>query len=466
MNTIASVQPLLNYNQLRDYQQHNVDFIMQRKTVGVFSQQRTGKTPTVCVALNELDCTRVVIVCPASLRLAWRDEWHRWTGGTASLETNPEVIAKQIYTPEITAIICSYERVRGRGKNDDTFIKALIKAKPDAVVLDEAHRMKNRKSLTYLALKKLNKIPIRIAMTGTPAPNKPWDVWTILNWLAPTVYSSYWRFIDTYFTTEEKYVGRDVHSSPVNYIPGMEEVLQLNLSIYCVQDKRKDVMQWLGEEPEPTIIRLECHPKQREAINSMMDYYSYKNIVTKSDLDNMTRVRQLCSDPKILGINITSPKIIWVKEYLKDYPSQSILIFSHSKKFLFNLMDELYGIRRGIICGDVPQEQRETIKARFQDGTIKVLLLQIQAAKEGLTLDQADVSIFLDAYPPAADYAQAKDRMVATVPERAKPKMIIHTMMADTYDEQLFNLVDHNIAVTAVVNDYKSYLNKRRQQNG
>lgn len=466
MNTITSVQSLLNYNQLRDYQQNNVNFIMQRKTVGVFSQQRTGKTPTVCVALNGLDCKRVLIICPASLRLAWQSEWSRWTGKHALVVTDLEQAIKTIYTPDITAIICSYNIVRGRNIKDDAFIKALLKIKLDAVVLDEAHKMKSRSSLTYKAIKKLNKIPVRIAMTGTPAPNKPWDVWTILNWLAPATYSSYWRFIDTYFTTEEKYVGRDVHSSPVSYIPGMEEVLQLNLSIYCVQDKRKDVMSWLGEEPEPMVIRLECHPKQREAIDSMMDYYSYKNIATKSDLDNMTRVRQLCSDPKILGINITSPKIIWVKEYLSDYPEQSVLLFSHSKKFLYNLMDALPGVKRGMICGDVPQAQREVIKTSFQTGKIKVLLLQIAATKEGLTLDQADVSIFLDAYPPAADYSQAKDRMVATVTERAKPKMIIHTMMADTYDEQLFNLVDHNIAVTAVVNDYKSYLNKRRKQNG
>ena len=439
---------------------------MERKTVGVFSQQRTGKTPTVCVALNGLACRRVVIVCPASLMLAWRDEWHTWTGSNALIATNAETINRQIFNDSVTAIICSYERVRGRTIKDTTFVTALVKAKPDAVVLDEAHRMKNRKSATYTMLKKLNKVPVRIAMTGTPAPNKPWDVWAILNWIAPSAYRSYWKFIETYFTTVRNYVGHETHDVPVGYAPGMEELLTMNLDMYCVQDKRKDVMTWLGDEPEPITIRLDCLPKQKEAIDSLINYYSYCNIVTKTDLDNMTRVRQLCSAPSILGLNIKSPKIKWVQEYISDYPNQSILLFSHSKKFLYELWDALQGFPRGIICGDVPQEQREKIKQSFQQSKIKILLLQVDAAKEGLTLDQADVSIFLDAYPPAATYAQAKDRMVATTPERAKPKTIIHVMMADTYDEELFKLVEQNIAATAVINDYKKYLNQRRQQNG
>ena len=462
----SSLENLPNYNRLRDYQQNNVRFIMERKTVGVFSQQRTGKTPTVCVALNGLACTRTVIVCPASLMLAWRDEWNNWVGDTALIVTNTEELNKQIFTTNITAIICSYEKVRGRNSKDDTFVTALLKAKPNAVVLDEAHRMKNRKTATYNMLKKLNKIPVRIAMTGTPAPNKPWDVWAIMNWIAPGTYRSYWKFIDTYFTTVKNYVGHETHDVPTGYIPGMEEILSMNLDLYCVQDKRKDVMSWLGDEPEPIVVRLDCLPKQKEAIESLMNYYSYHNIVTKTDLDNMTRVRQLCSAAEILGLNIKSPKIKWVHEYIADYPEQSILLFSHSKKFLYLLMESLKGIPRGIICGDVPQEQREKIKQSFQQGKIKILLLQIDAAKEGLTLDQADVSIFLDACPPAATYAQAKDRMVATTPERAKPKTIIHVMMADTYDEELFKLVEHNTLATAVINDYKKYLNQRRQQNG
>ena len=95
-----------------------------------------------------------------------------------------------------------------------------------------------------------------------------------------------------------------------------------------------------------------------------------------------------------------------------------------------------------------------------------MLLCQTQACKEGLTLDTADVSIFLDTYPPCADYLQARDRMIATTPERNKPKEIIHVMMQGTYDEKMYRLVDKNIDEASLINDYKKYIAERREADG
>ena len=109
---------------------------------------------------------------------------------------------------------------------------------------------------------------------------------------------------------------------------------------------------------------------------------------------------------------------------------------------------------------------RGDIVKYFQNGEYQVLLCQTQACKEGLTLDAADVSIFMDVYPPSADYLQAKDRMVATTPERVKPKELIHVMLQDTYDVQCYKLVERNVDETAIINDYKKYIEERRKTNG
>ena len=97
----------------------------------------------------------------------------------------------------------------------------------------------------------------------------------------------------------------------------------------------------------------------------------------------------------------------------------------------------------------------------FQTNKTNILLLQTQTVKEGLTLDNADVSIFLDTYPPASDYSQAKDRMIPTVETHVKEQELIHVMMKDSYDERLYNLVKNNISATDVINDYKNYLKER-----
>ena len=140
-------------------------------------------------------------------------------------------------------------------------------------------------------------------------------------------------------------------------------------------------------------------------------------------------------------------------------------MFSNSKKFLRLISDKLTEAH-DMICGDISPKMRQMIVQDFQNGKFNVLLCQTQACKEGLTLDAADVSIFLDVYPPSADYLQAKDRMIATSPERVKPKELIHVMMKDTYDVQTYNLVKRNADETAIINDYKNYIAERRQNNG
>jgi hypothetical protein len=39
-------------------------------------------------------------------------------------------------------------------------------------------------------------------------------------------------------------------------------------------------------------------------------------------------------------------------------------------------------------------------------------------------------------------------------------------MMQGTYDEKTFELVQNNISEAAIINDYKNYIEERRQTNG
>lgn len=449
--------------ELRDYQKEDVAKMLQRDCIGNFSEQRTGKTPSTCVSLSERGLKHVLIVCPASLMYVWKAAWEQWTGNEAFVMPTTTFDLSTI--PHDTALIVNYEKIRGTSKQH-TVCDAVVNWKPDAVVLDEAHRMKDRKSLTAQQLYRFMKVPVRIALTGTPATNKPWDVWSILHWLFPEKYSSYWRFIKEYFEEEVIWVAGEPHRQPARFIKGMERILQANLNTYCIQHKRKDVMQWLPDEEEPTKILLPPTTQQLKAIDDLINYFEHKHIVTQTILDNLIRVRQVCAAPEILGLKSKSPKIEWLKQYLKDYPEKQVLVFSNSKKLLLLISRELDKINHRIICGDTAPKRRTNIVDEFQAGRVKLILCQTQACKEGLTLDAADTSIFLDTYPPASDYSQAKDRMVATIPERNKPKEIIHVMMQGTYDEKTFSLVKRNIDETAIINDYKKYIEERRQTHG
>ena len=447
--------------ELREYQKEDVAKMLQMDCIGNFSEQRTGKTPTTCASLAQRGIKHVLIVCPASLMYVWKDAWETWTDNNAYVMKST---GDSLVIPYDTALIVNFEKLRGT-KSNDAVAERILHWKPEAVVVDEAHRMKDRKSLTALRLNYFKKVPIRIALTGTPATNRPWDVWSILNWLFPDEYKSYWQFVNEYFEEEVIWVAGTPHRQPARFKRGMEQILQKKLDARCVQHKRKDVMNWLPAEEEPTRVMLPPNPEQLKAIDNLINYFEYKDIVTQTVLDNLIRVRQICAAPEILGLKAKSPKIEWLQQYLKDYPEKQVLVFSNSKKFLRLISDKLTEAH-DMICGDISPKMRQMIVQDFQNGKFNVLLCQTQACKEGLTLDAADVSIFLDVYPPSADYLQAKDRMIATSPERVKPKELIHVMMKDTYDVQTYNLVKRNADETAIINDYKNYITERRQTHG
>lgn len=449
--------------ELRDYQKEDVAKMLRQNCIGNFSEQRTGKTPPTCISLSQRGLKHILIVCPASLMYVWKTAWEQWTNGNAFVM--PTTTFDLSTLPYDTALIVNYEKIRGTSKQH-AVCDAIVKWKPEAVVLDEAHRMKDRKSLTAQQLNRFTDIPVRLALTGTPATNRPWDVWSILHWLQPDKYRSYWRFIAQYFDEEIIWVTGEPHRQPARFKRGMEYALQTSIDSFCIQHKRKDVMQWLPEEEEPTKVLLPPTKEQLKAIDDLTNYFEHKHIVTQTILDNLIRVRQVCAAPAILDLKGKSPKIEWLKQYLKDYPEKQILVFSNSKKFLLLISKELDNIYHRIICGDTPPKRRVDIVEQFQTGRVRLILCQTQACKEGLTLDMADTSIFLDTYPPASDYSQAKDRMVATIPERNKPKEIIHVMMQGTYDEKTFTLVKNNIDETAIINDYKKYIEERRQTHG
>lgn len=442
---------------LRPYQEEDVQFLLEHDKAGVFSEQRVGKTPTVVTALDRRKLDKILIVCPASIVPNWLHEFKQWSKYTNFIipKTTSELIPKEFKG----IVITNYEKIRGKAEKNE-LLYSLVAWSPSGVVIDEAHRIKNRKSQTTEALAHFRKAPVKYAISGTPCTNHEWDIWTILNWLNPREWASYWNFINDYFIQQPIYFGGKVVHQPIGFRPGKDVYLQAKLSQFCVQRKRKDVMQWLTET-EPELITLKPSETQATIIKELETWYEYKNIICKNTLDTLIRVRQICIDPNILNIKGKAPKTTWLKQYLKDYPDENILIFSNSRKYLEFLQKEL---SCPIISGSVSIKDRDKIISEYQKSG-GLLLCQTQACKEGITLDNADTSIFMDIFPPMADYLQAKDRMVATTPEKDKPKKLIHVVLEDTLDEKCWNAVMHNIKESDLINSYSKYLTDRRCDN-
>ena len=447
--------------ELRAYQQEDVDKLIRLKTAGLFNEQRTGKTPTALQAMAQAHVERLLIICPASLSYVWKQEYEQWVGGRVYVPTDTKITV----LPDVDVLVINYEKLRTQ-TNRAGLLDLVLKWKPTGLIVDESHRCKNRKKQNYSAVMKLSRrIERRIYCTGTPAPNKQDEIWAQLSMIHPDVYTSYWRFIDDYFTVTMIPLRTRTIRNVIGIRPECEDKLQQLLDSISCNRKRKDVMRWLPKEEAPIQVKLPCTKQQLKYLKELEETFETGDVVTQGVLDRLIRIRQICTDPGILNLKGKSPKTEWILSYLKDYPEKQVLIFSLSRKYLERLITKLLPSECALIVGGTPAKQRAKIVQDFQAAKLKVLLLQTQACKEGLTLDSADCTIFVDNYPPAADYRQAKDRMVDTTPEHVKPKQIIHLMMDGTYDEVLYTLVEHNVEVTNVINDYKNYLRRKRHGN-
>lgn len=471
LNTLPNYESI---NNLREYQIEDVKFLAARKNAACFNEQRTGKTPTALTTMKVKNVDKLLIVAPASTLYTWAKECKKWWFEDLPVIVCDGTAAKRkkiIKEWRIGALIISYECLREttriKTSKDEAYTTVeitgdigTIKQHKDiaGIILDEAHRIKNHKSKQAIALFSLDYIPNKLALTGTPAPGKQHEIYSILHWLYPTLFSGYWRFIDYYFEKMEQYTSTNSFSVIGTFKHNKEIELQEFLNAISTRRLRASVMAWLPEK-DRQIISLPQSKEQIKYIKELNKTFEIEgtDINVVNVLAKLIKIRQILLGPEVLGLKGKSPKVNWIKQYIKDYPEKNIIIFSNFTEWLKLLGKELEC--DNFIIGETTKANREKLKNDFQEGKTKLLLINIKAGKEGITLDNADVIIFTDKYPPVGDILQAEDRFVATTKDKMnKEHTIIDLVMENSYEENILKLLASNANEVDIVNNYIEYL--------
>jgi SNF2 family DNA or RNA helicase len=162
-----------------------------------------------------------------------------------------EQLAAVASTPGSWGLV-NWEKLQKRVKlvGDSKEKGPLQKIKWYAVIADEAHRAKNHDSQQGRALFLL-RAPIQIAATGTPVMNNPGELYSLLRWLRPEQYTSYWAFYYNYTEFYKGYEGRDVVIGVKN-----ADDLRFELSTIMVRRTKREIHPDIPEPHEPIIY--EC----------------------------------------------------------------------------------------------------------------------------------------------------------------------------------------------------------------
>ena len=323
------------------------------------------------------------------------------------------------------------------------------------VAIDEVHKCKNPASQQGKGILKLQP-ECRIAMTGTPLMNSPFDLYIILKWLGYEKHSFY-QF-KQHYGQFGGYGGYQVMG--YRYL----NELQAQLDEIMLRRLKKDVL----DLPEKTHITeyVEMTPKQKQIYDEVtadikMNIDQIK--MANNPLAELIRMRQATGYTGILSSTIKeSAKLDRMEELVEEAieNGKKVVIFSNWTQMTLPIYNRLAGKYHGTyITGEVDSDQRAEHVRRFQeDDDCKFVVGTIGAMGTGLTLTAGTVEIFMDEPWNRANKEQAEDRChrVGTT-----ENITIYTLVCkNTIAERINELVEKKGAMADALVDGKINIDK------
>ncbi len=412
-NIPASVQA-----ELRPYQKDGFDFLChltQIRLGGVLADDMgLGKTLQTLSWMawlqerNKKNPKPSLVICPASVLHNWRREAERFTPHLKVLVLESGAarhgLRKQI--PQHDIIVTNYALLRRD-------LEELQKFSFRAIVLDEAQFIKNPGAQVTQSVKQL-KSEHRLALTGTPLENRLLDLWSIVDFVQPNYLHTQEHFLETYEPRGVENADSAQRIARRRLSAKLRPLLLRRLKKHVAKDlpdrieQRRDCE--LGDEQRKLYLA-----ELRRSRDQVMQAVAEKGI-NKSKmhvLAALTRLRQICCHPKLVGNDSISGKTETLFELLDSLVAQGqkVLIFSQFVQMLELLEKECHtrNISTHILTGQT-KDRQQVVTAFQNDPNPAVFLLSLRAAGTGLNLTTASYVVLYDPWWNPAVEAQAIDR--------------------------------------------------------
>ncbi|XP_076887824.1 ATP-dependent DNA helicase DDM1-like [Bidens hawaiensis] len=440
----SELVPLLTGGKLKPYQIKGVKWLIslwQNGLNGILADQMgLGKTIQTIGFLAHLKGKGLdgpyLVIAPLSTLSNWLNEITRFVPSVKAViyhgdrNLREEIRRKQMpkkIGPDFPIVITSYEVAMNDAK------KHLRHYNWKYLVVDEGHRLKNSKCKLLRELKWLN-VENKLLLTGTPLQNNLAELWSLLNFILPDIFSSHEEF-ESWFdfsgkpNTEEAEEGRKAR---------VVAKLHAILRPFLLRRMKEDVELSLPRKKEIIIYaNLTEHQKnfQDHLVNKTLETYLREKVDTgrgvKGQLFNvMLQLRKNCNHPDLLEAAFEGscfyPPVEQIvaqcgKFQLLDRLLQKllprkhkVLIFSQWTKIL-DIMHYYFSEKDMPVCridGNVKLEDRRQQIQDFNDvdSEYRIFLLSTRAGGLGINLTAADTCILYDSdWNPQMDL-QAMDR--------------------------------------------------------
>lgn len=339
-----------------------------------------------------------LIVAPASLVYNWQQECQQFaptlrTQIVMGGKEQREQAIKAAVANQMDCLITSYASLR---QDIDLYHGVTI----ETLILDEAQMVKNSETKTFRAIQSL-KVAQRFALSGTPIENHIDELWSIFHLIMLGFLPSRRQFQKLPVTSIQKMIQPFVlRRTKQEVLQELPEKIETNLYSDLTEEQKTLYVAYLQQ--------------MTDTLNQMSGSDFQKN--RWSILAGLTRLRQICCDPRLFVEDYTgeSGKLNQLKDLVVSAKASGrrLLIFSQFTKMLTLIETELteLDIASFYLRGSTPAKQRQEMVNAFNSGERDVFLISLKAGGTGLNLTGADTVVLYDLWWNPAVEEQASSR--------------------------------------------------------
>lgn len=430
---------------LMEFQWDGVHFALKRGGRCLIGDDMgLGKTiQAIAIARVYMDDWPLLIVCPSSLRLNWKEEILRWLETDLDEDDVRVVMTGKDVDRSVRKVnIVSYDLIR---KMPERFLKRC-----QCLIADESHYLKSMSALRTKVMTPLVKNARRaLLLSGTPALSRPVELFAQINAICPTLFPSYNEFVIRYCNARQTFWGFDVSGSS-----HLDELHIILCGTLLIRRKKEEVLTQLPEKVRQ-VMWVETKASVMKAIAKKFEEFEEAK-ATAADASTPEEANAL--GLRVKGIQndlyalTAEAKLNSIMEFCKDTAESGckFIVFSHHAKVINTLHEFVEKkLKLGLIRidGNTPQGDRQMLCKQFQadDDKKRVALLSITAAGVGLTLTKASIVLFAELYWNPGSLLQAEDR-AHRIGQR-NSILVNYLLAKKTLDESMWRSVRRKLTV-------------------
>ncbi|XP_033939117.1 chromodomain-helicase-DNA-binding protein 6 isoform X3 [Pseudochaenichthys georgianus] len=487
-----------NINQLREYQLEGMNWLLfnwyNRKNCILADEMGLGKTIQSITFLFEIFSMGIrgpfLIIAPLSTITNWEREFRQWTNMNVIVYHGSQISRQMIHQYEMFYRDTQGNTIPGILKFHGviTTFEMIMADCPDlkklhwrCVVIDEAHRLKNRNCKLLEGLKLMN-LEQKVLLTGTPLQNSVEELFSLLNFLEPLQFPSESTFMEEFgnLKTDEQVKKLQAILKPMmlrrlkddvekNLAPKEETIIEVELT-----NIQKKYYRAILEKNFSFLSKGANQHNMPNLINTMMELRKCCNhpyLITGAEekiLDGFRRYHSPDAlDFQLQAMIQAAGKLVLIDKLLPKLLAggHKVLVFSQMVRCLDIMEDYLiqrrYTYER--IDGRVRGNLRQAAIDRFckPDSDRFVFLLCTRAGGLGINLTAADTCIIFDSdWNPQNDLqAQARCHRIG----QSKAVKVYRLITRNSYEREMFDKASLKLGLDkAVLQD----INRKGSVNG